>query len=139
MLSALHPHALLLCRKRLIARKKPRLNQSFLSDAAKPLQSAVQEFNAYLYREFTSNNKDFCLVTFGDDHLKRWLRADAKRKGVKLVAHYSKYLDIKAEYQRQHPKAVCPPTLPELAKKMGVTIDTGKVCDPDREEEGGGE
>jgi len=95
-------------------------------DAANPLQNAVQEFNAYLYKEFTANNKDFCLVTFGEEHLKRWLRADARRKGVKLVAHYSKFLDVGAEYKRQKPAAPSPATLPELCASMGVEIEVSK-------------
>lgn len=64
----------------------------------------MQEFNDYLYRSFTAENKDFCLVTVGDLHLKRWLRLDAKNKGVKLAAHFSKFVDLRAEFKRQYPR-----------------------------------
>lgn len=92
-------------------------------DEASPLQTVVQEFNAYLYRSFTANNKDFCLVTFGEAPLKRWLRADAKRKGVKLVAHYSKFLDLQAEFRRQKPGVTLPATAGELATALGLEFD----------------
>jgi hypothetical protein len=64
----------------------------------------VQDFNDYLYRTFTSNNKDFCLVTFGELDLKKWLRLDAKNKGVKLHAHFSKFIDVRAEFRRHYPR-----------------------------------
>ena len=63
------------------------------------LHSCVMEFNDYLYKEFTSQNLDFCLLTDGDTSLKRWLRSDAKRKKVKLAAHYAKFVDLRAEFK----------------------------------------
>ncbi|EKX54713.1 hypothetical protein GUITHDRAFT_131754 [Guillardia theta CCMP2712] len=40
---------------------------------SKGLQHAVQEFNDYLYRSFMATNKDFCLTSFGQAPIKRWL------------------------------------------------------------------
>jgi hypothetical protein len=98
-------------------------------EAAQTIESAVQEFNDYLYRSFTANNKEFCLLTCGEAGLKRWLRVDAKRKGVALPAHFSSFVDLVAEYRKHYPKLPLPPplpapALPTIASALDISLDS---------------
>jgi len=87
------------------------------------LQECVQQFNEYLYKEFTSQNKDFCFVTDGDSSLKRWLRSDAKRKKVKLAAHYAKYIDVCAEFRQKYAKWAGADSCPAMADRLGIHLE----------------
>jgi len=93
----------------------------------------VKEFNDYLFKQFTSENKDFCFVTDGDSSLKRWLRTDAKRKKVKLAAHYSKFIDVRAEFRQKYSKWAGVDACPAMADRLGIqlepTVDGGlRMC-----------
>jgi len=97
------------------------------------LQACVKEFNDYLFKQFTSENKDFCFVTDGDSSLKRWLRTDAKRKKVKLAAHYSKFIDVRAEFRQKYSKWAGVDACPAMADRLGIqlepTVDGGlRMC-----------
>ena len=87
------------------------------------LQECVQELNDYLYKQVTSQNKDFCFVTDGDTSLKRWLRSDAKVKKVKLAAHYQKFIDLRAEFKAKYPKWAGVDSGPSMASRLGIELE----------------
>ena len=98
-------------------------------ESAGTIENAVQEFNDYLYRSFTANNKEFCLMTCGEVSLKRWLRIDAKRKGVVLPAHFSSFVDLTTEFRKHYPKLPSPPpppapALPALASALDISLES---------------
>jgi hypothetical protein len=73
----------------------------------RPKPSISQEFNDYVYKSFTSENKSFCLAAVGPASLKKWLRIDSSSKDIKLSPHFSKYVDIKAAFKSQYPGKAC--------------------------------
>lgn len=100
------------------------LDESTLSSGC-TLQECVKNFNNFIYKQVTEENKDFCFVTDGESHLKRWLRADAKLKKVKLAAHYSKFIDMCAEFRQKYPKWAGADSCTAMADRLGVEIETG--------------
>eukprot|EP00960_Hanusia_phi_P023071 681800-Hanusia_phi.AAC.1 len=98
------------------------------------LQDCVSEFNDYVYKNITSQNKDFCIVTDGDVHLKRWLRSDAKRKNIKLAAHYARFVDLRSEFINFYPNFAGATNAISIADRLTVYIpeevDGGlKMCE----------
>eukprot|EP00283_Hemiselmis_rufescens_P008927 CAMPEP_0173430658 /NCGR_PEP_ID=MMETSP1357-20121228/9025_1 /TAXON_ID=77926 /ORGANISM="Hemiselmis rufescens, Strain PCC563" /LENGTH=243 /DNA_ID=CAMNT_0014395035 /DNA_START=35 /DNA_END=763 /DNA_ORIENTATION=+ len=93
-------------------------------ESAESLQGCVQEFNDYLYKAFTSQNKDFCLCTFGEAPLKKFLLMDAKSKSVKLAAHFMKFVDVRSAFKSHYPKKTCASAV-DCAAELGLTWDKG--------------
>jgi inhibitor of KinA sporulation pathway (predicted exonuclease) len=89
------------------------------------LQACIKDFNNFLYTKVTEENKDFCLVTDGDSCLKLWLRSDAKLKKVKLAAHYSKFIDMRAEFRQKYPNWAGADSCTAMADRLGVEIEAG--------------
>jgi hypothetical protein len=56
---------------------------------------------------------------------------DARSKGVKLVSHYSKFIDLRAQYKQNNnaESESEPDSVIGIAGKMGVGVqDSMKVC-----------
>lgn len=100
------------------------LDEATLSSGG-TLQECVKNFNNFLYKQVTEENKDFCFVTDGDACLKRWLRADAKQKKVKLAAHYSKFIDMCAEFRQKYPNWAGADSCTAMADRLKVSIEAG--------------
>eukprot|EP00741_Cyanophora_paradoxa_P020828 tig00000229_g20107.t1 len=88
------------------------------------LQEAVQQFDNFCFTQLLANNKSFCLISDGPVDIKYILRSEATRKGVKLAAHYSKFLDVRREFKKRHPSKPAG-DLETVATSLGIPIEAG--------------
>jgi inhibitor of KinA sporulation pathway (predicted exonuclease) len=86
------------------------------------LRDAVQQFDSYVYTSFITSNKSFCLITDGSWDLKYCLRAEAAAKGIKLAAHYSRFFDLRNEFQL-HKNAPHATNLNAMLEYLGLTME----------------
>ena len=74
-------------------------------EEAEDFRGIYQSFNKFVYEQIILNNSSFCLVSVGDDLIRRHLVAECQRCGLKPAHHFLKYFDIKAEFERCYPEA----------------------------------
>jgi epithelial splicing regulatory protein 1/2 len=84
------------------------------------LNFSFVQFDNYVFTNFIRNNKSFCLLTDGGWCLKFCLREEARVKGIKLAAHYSKYFDLRVEFKKQYPRA---PTIESLHAMVNCILE----------------
>jgi inhibitor of KinA sporulation pathway (predicted exonuclease) len=99
-----------------------------LQYAAESLQSVVQYFDNYVFSNFIRNNKAFCLLTDGPWDIKLCLREEARIKGVKLAAHYSKFFDLRVEFKKMYPRAPSVESLRSILDFFGLSSREHKTA-----------
>jgi RNA recognition motif-containing protein len=65
--------------------------------SAEPLQACIADFNKYAYTTFTAENKDFMIVTAGQETMATLAR-EAAGKGLKLAAHFKQWIDVRDDF-----------------------------------------
>ena len=85
-------------------------------ESSEDFPSVYQRFNKFVYEQIILNNSSFCLVTVGDDLIRKHLVNECQRSGLKLAHHFLKYFDVRAEFERCYPEAKTSNSLSAMLK-----------------------
>ena len=66
-------------------------------ESADILGATIADFNKYAYTTFTAENKDFIIVTAGEDTMTTLAR-EASAKGLKLAAHFKQSINLQDDF-----------------------------------------
>jgi len=89
------------------------VTQENLSEGSS-LTSVLKNFIDTCFFNYTSKNKSFCLVTFGDQLLTKILPLEIRDLNIKLPQYFFQYFDILYEFKRFYPHTENVQTIPDM-------------------------
>ena len=83
-----------------------------------PLAVVLKSFIETCYFNYSSKNKSFCLVTFGDMLLTKIIPFEIRDLNIKLSPSFFQYFDILYEFKRFYPQTTSIQTIPEMLQYL---------------------